>query len=342
MRRNSKLRHQYIDRATGAVADERLIANRIIQTLYSPKLENAPLLARLASSGKISKVLGYINYDNALSSRMSGMRRFLRQCGIDSRELVDDLSNLTTTRKVFERKIKYWQYRPMPRFERCVVCPADSRVMVGSLRETSGLFIKGKFFEFPELLGGKNSRWTRRFADGEFSVFRLTPEKYHYTHVPVTGEIADFYSVQGRYYSCNPNAAVRLLTPYSKNRRVVTILDTDCDGGEQVGYVAMIEVVALMVGQIVQRYSESRYEHPQRLEKGITLRRGAPKALFRPGSSTVVLLFEAGRVRFAADLVSNQRKEGVRSRYSAGFGIPVVETDVKVRSLLARAMEAKP
>jgi len=341
MGRNANSKHQYIDRATGAVADEQLMANRIIRTLYSPKLENAPLLAKLASSGKMSQVLGYINYDNALSSRMSGMRRFLRQCGVDSRELVDDPTTLNTARKVFERKIKYWQFRPMPRVEHCVVCPADSRVMVGSLRETSGLFIKGKFFEFPELLGGKGSRWTRRFADGDFAVFRLTPEKYHYTHVPVTGEVADFYSVQGRYYSCNPNAAVRLLTPYSKNRRVVTVLDTDCEGGEQVGCVAMIEVVALMVGQIVQRYSENRYDNPQAVRKGLVLRRGAPKALFRPGSSTVVLLFEPGHVHFATDLVGNQRKEGVRSRYSAGFGIPVVETDVKVRSLLARAAEVE-
>jgi phosphatidylserine decarboxylase len=122
----------------------------------------------------------------------------------------------------------------------------------------------------------------------------------------------------------------------------VTVLDTDCEGGDQVGYVAMIEVVALMVGQIVQRYSEGRYGDPQPLEKGMFLRRGAPKALFRPGSSTVVLMFQPGRVRFAQDLLRNQRKSGVRSRYSLGFGQPVVETDVKVRSLLARAVEVQP
>ena len=335
-------RHQYIDRGTGAVADERLMANRIIRTVYSPKLENAPLLAKLASSRKVSEVLGYLNYDNALSSLLSGMRRFLRTCGIDASELVDDAASLDTPRKIFERKIKYWQCRPLPRIERCVVCPSDSRVMVGSLSNTSGLFIKGRFFEFPELLGGKGTRWTRRFNEGDFAVFRLTPEKYHYTHVPVAGEVADFYNVNGRYHSCNPNAAVRLLTPYSKNRRVVTILDTDCEGGDQIGYVAMIEVVALMVGQIEQRYSEVKYENPRRMEKGMLLQRGAPKALFRPGSSTVVLLFQPGRVRFAADLLRNQHKPGVRSRYSIGFGQPVVETDVKGRSLLARAMEVKP
>ncbi len=338
----TSVRHQYIDRATGAVADERLMANRIIRTLYSPKLENAPLLAKFASSRKVSEVLGYLNYDNALSSRMSGMRRFLRSCGIDASELVDDPKSLDIPRKVFERKIKYWQYRPMPRARHCVVCPADSRVMMGSLSDTSGLYIKGKFFEFPELLGGKGSRWTRRFDGGDFAVFRLTPEKYHYTHVPAAGEVADIYSVNGRYHSCNPHAAVRLLTPYSKNRRVVTVINTDGEGGEGIGYVAMIEVVALMVGQIDQRYSEERYDHPQALEKGMFLRRGAPKALFRPGSSTVVLLFQPGRVRFARDLVRNQNKDGVRSRYSVGFGQPVVETDVKVRSLLAHALQVKP
>jgi len=342
MPRINTARHQYIDRATGAVADERLMANRIIRTLYSPRLENAPLLAKLASSRKMSEVLGYLNYDNALSSRLSGMRRFLRSCGIDAHELLDDPRTLQTPRQVFERKIRYWQYRPLPRAEQCVVCPSDSRVMIGSLSDTSGLFIKGKFFEFPDLLGGKGSRWTRRFAEGDFAVFRLTPEKYHYTHVPAAGQVADFYNVSGRYHSCNPHAAVRLLTPYSKNRRVVTVIDTDCEGGDGVGFVAMIEVVALMVGQIEQRYSEERYDDPQPLEKGMFLRRGAPKALFRPGSSTVVLLFQPGRVRFARDLVRNQQKDGVRSRYSTGFGLPVVETDVKVRSLLAHAMEVQP
>src|SRR6516164_919193 len=338
----NKSAHQYVERVTESVADERLLANKFIRTLYSPKLENAPLLWKLASSRYMSEVLGYLNYDSALSARMSGMRQFLRTCGIDSRELVDDPAKLDTLRKVFERKIRYWECRPLPRKEQCVVCPADSRVMLGSLSETSGLFLKGKFFDFPELLGGKGSRWVRRFTDGDFAVFRLTPERYHYTHVPAAGCVADFYAVSGRYHSCNPNAAVQLLTPYSKNRRVVTVLDTDCDGGAKIGNVAVIEVVALMVGQIEQRYSEERYDNPQAIEKGMFVRKGAPKALFRPGSSTIVLLFQPQRIRFAQDLLRNQQESGVRSRYTAEFGQPVVETDVKVRSLLAYAMEVQP
>jgi phosphatidylserine decarboxylase len=170
-------------------------------------------------------------------------------------------------------------------------------------------------------------------------VFRLTPEKYHYTHSPVSGQVLDFYSVEGRYFPCNPNAAVQLITPVSKNRRVVTILETDCANGSGVGRVAMIEVVALMIGQIEQRYSEQRYEGPRSIENGMFLRAGSPKALFRPGSSTVVLLFQRDRIRFAPDLVANQRRYEVQSRFSLTPGEPLTETDVAVRSLLALPAE---
>jgi phosphatidylserine decarboxylase len=94
-----------------------------------------------------------------------------------------------------------------------------------------------------------------------------------------------------------------------------------------------------MVGQIEQRYSEHRYDSPRTVERGMFLKAGAPKALFRPGSSTVVLLFEAGRIRFAKDLLENQRRSGVQNRFALTLGEPITETDVAVRSLLATPAE---
>ena len=337
----SQLEHQYIDRATGSVMREHLLGNSVITALYSPALEKAPLLTRLASSRYVSRVLGYLNYDNVLSSRATGMLKFLRDSGIQLSEFVGNLSEYDSARKVFERQIRYWHCRPMPPDPRAIVCPADARALVGSMRESSGLYLKQKFFSFPELLGD-GSPWQRSFQGGDYAVFRLTPEKYHYTHSPATGRVADYYSVDGRYHPCNPNAAVQLMTPVSKNRRVVTILETDCPNGSAVGRVAMIEVVALMIGQIEQRYSEHRYENPRSIEKGMLLEAGAPKALFRPGSSTVVLLFQPNRIQFAADLIVNQHRGGIQSRYSATFHGPLTETDVAVRSLLALPIAEKP
>lgn len=330
----NRLAHNYIDRTTGNVVHERLVADALIGVLYSPALENAQWLTRLASSRYISSALGYLNYDNVLSSRATGMLRFLRESGIQLSEFIGNLSEYDTPRKIFERQIRYWNCRPLHSHPCPVVCPADARALIGSMQDTSGLFLKQKSFSFPELLG-ESSPWQHCFEGGDYAVFRLTPEKYHYTHSPVSARVVDIYSVAGRYYPCNPNAAVQLLTPFSKNRRVVTILDTDCDTGSAVGRVAMIEVVALMVGQIEQRYSEYRYESPRAIEKGAFLRAGSPKALFRPGSSTVVLLFEPNRIRFADDLVENQRRSGVQSRFSSMLGSPLTETDVAVRSLLA-------
>jgi len=335
------IEHQYIDRVSGNVVREQLLGNSLVSALYSPALERAPLLTRLASSRYISRVLGYLNYDNVLSGRATGMLRFLRESGIQLSEFVGNLSEYDTARKIFERQIRYWNCRPMPAEPRAVVCPADARGLIGSMEESSGLYLKQKFFSFPELLG-EGSPWQRSFEGGDYAVFRLTPEKYHYTHSPVSGCVLDIYSVDGRYYPCNPNAAVQLMMPVSKNRRVVTILDTDCPNGSLVGRVAMIEVVALMVGQIEQRYSEHRYENPGCVETGIFLRGGAPKALFRPGSSTVVLLFQRNRVRFARDLVENQHRSGVRNRFSLTLGEPLTETDVAVRSLLAMPVEEGP
>ncbi len=327
--------HEYIVRETGEIARERLVGDRTVRALYSPRLEKTAWVSKLASSRKVSELLSYLNYDNRLSSHASGMKRFLKKSGIDLTELVDEPSSLNTARQMFERKIRYWECRPLPKGKQSVVCPADSRVAVGSMATTSKLLIKEKFFAFPELLGGPRHRWTKEFKDGDYAVFRLTPEKYHYTHVPVQGVVADFYAVNGRYHSCNPNATVKLVTPHSKNKRVVTVIDTDCDGGTGIGLVAMIEVVALMIGQIDQRYSEHEYRNPKRIEPGMMLRIGAPKALFRPGSSTVVLLFQRDRIRFAEDLLRNQQRVEVRSRYSRAFGEALVETDVAVRSLLA-------
>lgn len=220
----------------------------------------------------------------------------------------------------------------MPNDPGAVVSPADARLVYGSLSQTSSLFIKGKFFDREELLGRDRKKWLTAFRDGDFAVFRLTPDKYHYNHTPVAGRVLDYYPIFGAYHSCNPYAVSRIVVPYSKNMRVITVIDTDVPGGTQVGLVAMIEVAALMIGGIVQCYSRRRYDDPVPVGPGLFLEKGCPKSLFRPGSSTVVLLFEQGRVRFADDVVANMRAAHVKSLLSDAFGRTMIETDVKVRS----------
>jgi phosphatidylserine decarboxylase len=270
-----------------------------------------------------------------MGGRLLGLMRLARRSGIDLSECCDDPRDLTTPRRIFERKIRYWDCRPMSEDPADITSPADARMVTGSFRHTGMLFLKEKFFEYVKLFGRDKDEWAHAFRDGDFAIFRLTPEKYHYNHVPVSGTVRDIYEVDGACHSCNPAAVVTIVTPYSMNRRVVTVIDTDAPGGTGVGLVAMIEVAALMIGDIVQCYSEKRYDNPREIRPGMFLRKGAPKSLYRPGSSTDVLVFQKGKVEFAGDIVTNLCDRRVSNRFSGWFGDPLVETEVKVRSSIA-------
>ncbi len=327
--------HQYIERETLSISTEQLYWDRIISFLYSRVRENAPAVFRILTGPRISGLLGFLNYDCFLTKRVSGNMRFLMDSGMNLDECLERPDVLDTPKKIFERKIRYWECRPMCEGRNAVVSPADARILVGSLSESKGIFIKEKFFEYGELFGYCKKNWLEAFAGGDFAIFRLTPDKYHYNHTPVAGVVKDIYEIEGRYHSCNPNAVVSTVTPYSKNKRVVTVIDTDVMGGSRIGLVAMIEVVAFMIGEIVQCYSAVRYDNRTEVVKGMFLDRGCPKSLYRPGSSTDILIFQKDRIVFAEDILINRYNNKAMSRYTLGFGEPMVETDVKVRSLIA-------
>lgn len=334
MRTGTLNKHQYIERTSGMVKDEILFHDRIINNIYSNSRENSSVLYRLVTSKYITNILAYINYDMPMGKRITGGSSFLGKTGIDVSEFLEPLETLNTSRKFFERKIRYIQCRPMPEDRESIVSPADSRMLIGSFHETSFIFLKEKFFGFEELLGHK-PEWHSKFRNGKYAVFRLTPDKYHYNHTPVSGIVSDFYEIDGDFNSCNPGAVTAIDQAYSRNRRSVTIINTDVHGGTGVGVVAMIEVAALMIGVIKQCYSEDEYNNPSEMKKGMFIKKGFVKSLFRPGSSVVVLIFEKQKILFSDDLIENSQRIDVESRFSAHFQRSLIETDVKVRSEIA-------
>jgi len=335
------MKHQYIERYTRQVNTEQLYGNQAVQFLYSDIREHSPWLFRRLTSARVSRFLSYINYYGILTERMKDHLNLQSILNMNGEECLDPPEKMDSLKKIFERKIRYWQCRPMPNDPLAIISPADSRMLFGSFAKTSSIFIKGKFFDYEEMLGQNKRTWLNTFQNGDFAIFRLTPEKYHYNHTPVAGKVIDFYPISGFYHACNPNAVVSVVTPYSKNKRVVTIIDTDVEGGTQAGIVAMVEVVALMIGDIVQCYSENEYDKPMSVGTGMFIKKGLPKSLFRPGSSTIVLIFQKDRVRFADDITANMFYPDAESIFSVGFGKSLVETDVKVRSYIGSAYTHK-
>lgn len=337
---NTFFHHQYIERSTGQVVTEKLINDRLVNLIYSGVRENAVWLFNTLTSSIITRLLGYLHFDLHYKKNIIRVLLTANYLNIDLSECLDK-DTLTDLRKLFERKICYWKYRPMSSNRHAVVSPADARMIAGSLAQNSLLFLKDKFFTYGELLGEDKQNWLQAFDSGDFMVFRLTPDKYHYNHFPVSGRIVDFYEIPGNYHSCNPGAVVNVVTPYSKNKRIVTIIDTDVENGSQVGLVAMVEIVALMIGHIKQCYSEYGYQFPQQLIAGMFVKKGQPKSVFRPGSSVDVLMFQKEKICISKDIVQNMQRRDVSSRYTASFQQPLVETDVAVRSDVAVKIEGR-
>ncbi len=146
------MKHQYIERNTRQVNTENLYGNQAIQFLYSDIREQSPWLFRRMTSARVSRFLGYINYNGILADRMKDHLNLQSILNINGDECVDPPEKLDSLRKIFERKICYWQCRPMPNDPLAIIAPADSRMLCGSFAETSSIFIKAKFFDYEEMI----------------------------------------------------------------------------------------------------------------------------------------------------------------------------------------------
>ncbi len=319
-------KHYYVDRKTGSSIEEQLFGDKTIRYLYSTVRENASFIFNLAVSKHTTKLLSFFNYNKKLSQ--DTLKRYISKLNINTEEIYE-VESIKTLEDLFMRKIRYWEKRPMDSSENIIVSPADSKMVVGSLNENSLIPLKNKFFHLDELL--YKEEWINKFSDGDFAIFRLTPDEYHYNHLPVSGVVEDIYELDGAYHSCNPAATVAVCSPLSKNRRVVTIINTDVPNGSKIGKVAFIEVVAMMIGQIMQAYSEEKYDDPRPLKVGDFAQKGQPKSVYKPGSSTDIVIFEKGKVSFDDDILFHSRRKDLFSRYTLGFGKALVEIKVRVR-----------
>ena len=70
------MQHQYIERDTRQIKTEQLYGDQAVQFLYSGIREQSPWLFRRLTSARISRVLGYMNYDGILADRMKQLSRY--------------------------------------------------------------------------------------------------------------------------------------------------------------------------------------------------------------------------------------------------------------------------
>ena len=94
-------RHQYIERESGAIRTEYLLGHEAVRFLYSGLRENARYLFDMAVSPRASRWLAWLNYDSFIGACIPGNGDFLKTCGIESCECLDDPRRLDTLKKIF-------------------------------------------------------------------------------------------------------------------------------------------------------------------------------------------------------------------------------------------------
>lgn len=327
--------HQYVAFADGASVDESLLADRLIRFLYSTAREHPSLLQRAAASHLTSSLLASWEFDWPLRNPERAIRRAAARMNISLDEVDGDVATWRTMRDLFERRIRYWQCRPMIDEAQSVVSPADGKALVfGHARDTM-LPVKSRWLDLDGVVA--SSELLQRMLPATGLIVRLTPDAYHYVHAPVSGVVRSHRRIEGALHSCNPTALVSFANPYSINLRQVTEIDTDVHGGSRVGAVVLVNVGAMMIGRIDDASSTHRYDDPQPVRAGDFIHRGQPFALFRPGSSTSIVLWRAGRASLAPTLSRNAGRTDVRSRFSDWLLSPWVETALSVRCTVALA-----
>ncbi len=182
--------------------------------------------------------------------------------------------------------------------------PADGRYLVfPKISASSGFVVKGEKFRLDELL--QDAALARRFEEGSMVLARLCPSDYHRFHFPCDGVPGEPRLINGYLFSVNPLAIKQNIHIFSQNKRVVTSMQT-----EQFGEILYIEIGATSVGSIHQTFSPH-----QRCKKG------DEKGYFSFGGSSLILLFEPGRIVFDEDLVTRSAKhQEVRGLFGQSLG----------------------
>lgn len=171
-----------------------------------------------------------------------------------------------------------------------VVSPADCRsVVFNSIDDATKIWVKGREFSIARLLGPAYPQDVKRYTGGSLGIFRLAPQDYHRFHIPVDGIMDKPKLIEGEYYTVNPMAIRSALDVYSENVRIVVPIDSIAHGR-----VMVICVGAMMVGSTV--ITRKAGENVQRSEE---------LGYFKFGGSTILLLFEPGKIEYDDDLIDN-------------------------------------
>lgn len=257
-------------------------------------------LMRVLPRSALSSVVGHLTRLPAPRAvHQSAMRAFAKSYRVNLEEAEHGIEEYGTFAQFFTRKLKPGA-REIDAGARAVVSPVDGVVsQVGFVRQGRCIQAKGIDFPVEKLLGDADA--ARRFEGGAFTTIYLSPKDYHRIHAPLEGGITGYTYLPGEFWPVNPASVKNVEALFAVNERLVTWFDTEA------GRVAVVAVGATCVARIHASYDVVVTHTGQRgkahqYAAPIATARGAEIGMFEMGS-TVILLFEAGKVALSPRLV---------------------------------------
>ncbi len=264
-------------------------------------------MLRLAYSTPARHVLSWPLFGTALFSRLLGwyanrsfskgrIARTIEELQMDMSDYAIPEGGFRCFNEFFARKLKPGA-RPFAPEGLC--SPADCRLLVyPKLEDGVCIPVKGAQFTVAELLNDEQT--AKLFKGGTLCVFRLCPSDYHRYHFPDDGRLLKSWRLPGKYHSVHPIALEQRIKVFTTNVRVVSLLEL-----AHFGQAAYIEVGAFGVASITQSFNGSKFK------------RGDEKGYFTFGGSTIIMLFEPGKVTLDDDILERSAK-GIECLVKAG------------------------
>jgi phosphatidylserine decarboxylase len=275
-------------------------------------------LQHLVPQHALSRLAGSIAASETPWLRDALIRRFVAAYGVDLSQAVRGIGEFASFNDFFTRELKPGA-RPLADPQEFILSPADGAVsQLGPISGGRIIQAKGRDYSVAEILGC-GAQEAARFEGGSFITIYLSPKDYHRVHMPAAGTLQATSYIPGDLFSVNTATAAGVDRLFARNER----LSCRFDGPD--GHFASIMVGAMIVAGIdtvwpnAFRTHASASVHEDFTGKGHSFAAGDEMGRFYLGS-TVVLLFEPGRVAWREDLKAGdplRMGEGIARRLTA-------------------------
>ena len=287
---------EYIDRASGRRVAESVMGDKALRFAYETLLGRT-LWPVLFGSKAVSAFMGR-RYDSPKSRKDIAKLAAIPGCRAEEAE--KPIGEYSCFNEFFTRRLKPG-CRPVGDG---FVSPADGRLRLFLNADGLSPFpLKGATRCLFDVF---NPSCQMESYPCDIAVVRLAPVDYHRFHFPYDCKtLRPAETMPGKYHSVNPIALVAYPDVYADNERQIV----HCEAS--FGYFTLVDVGAFGVGTIVQTYTGEKHA------------KGDEKGYFKFGGSTVIIVTEAGAIKFDDDLVKNSA-DGFETRVLCGekIGVP--------------------